>query len=94
MSDVFTPEVQDALVSMFSSEGWVYFIEDVQKNLNGINTLDGIRGEQQLGIMQGQLQVLRGILTYEDTIRTAINEREKPSSQGEDVDLPEITLDS
>jgi len=69
--DKFTPEIQDALMNLFSSEGWHYFLEDVVANLESVNNLDGIQGEQALGFRQGQISTLRGVISYEDTIKAA-----------------------
>lgn len=72
--DNFSTEIQDRLFELFATEGWKVFMEDVQQNLDGVNHLDNIVGEQQLGFRQGQVAVLRGIVQYEDAIRSAVNE--------------------
>ena len=89
--DNFTTEIQDELINLFASSGWALFLEDAKANQTSINTLSGIKGEQDLGFKQGQLAVLQGILGYEDTIRTIAEE-----VKTEDEDTPgepdEITL--
>jgi len=85
MDEKFSPEIQRALMDMFATEGWNYFLEDVTENLKGANTLDGITGEQALGFRQGQINTLRSVIAYEDTIRNAVDN---------EVNELEITLDS
>lgn len=88
--DNFTPEIQDALFEMFASEGWQYFIEDAQRNLEGVNHLDSIIGEQQLGFRQGQVSTLKGLIGYEDTLRTAAQQYTEDTAtvtEQEDVTL-------
>lgn len=63
-----TDDIYDDLKTMFMSNGWNYFLEDVKENLKGVNTLSDIQGEQQLGMKQGQVAILQGIIKYEDTI--------------------------
>jgi len=79
--DKFTPEIQDALMNLFSSEGWHYFLEDVVANLESVNNLDGVQGEQALGFRQGQISTLRGVIAYEDTIKAATEEDDAEESQ-------------
>lgn len=74
MDERFSPEVQEALLTMFMSDGWRYFIEDVTSNLDGVNSLDNVVGEQQLGFRQGQVSALRGIVAYEDAIKSAVED--------------------
>jgi hypothetical protein len=88
MDNKFTPEIQQALMDMFATEGWQYFLEDVAENLKGANTLDSITGEQSLGFRQGQVNTLRSVLAYEDTIRDAVD------NEAEETDDYEITLSS
>lgn len=83
MSDL-TSDIEDALFAMFSSEGWHYFLEDAKANLETANTLDDITGDQALGVRQGQVAVLRSIISYEDTIRHVIAEQRDADDVADD----------
>ncbi len=76
-----TSEMVDALTEMFGSYGWQLFMEEATKNLENINTLDGVQGEQTLGFRQGQIAMLRSVLGYEDIIRTAVDQQEEEAEE-------------
>lgn len=76
MSDL-TSEIVDALTDMFGSRGWQLFMEEAESNLKNINTLDGVDKEHTLGFRQGQVAMLRSVLAYENTIRTAVDQQEE-----------------
>lgn len=58
----------ETIGEMFSTEAWAMYLQDMQQNLDAVNSLSGIVGEQQLGIRQGQVDTLSGILNYENLI--------------------------
>lgn len=54
--------------TLFEMEGWALFMEDMQRNLSANSGVAGIEGLQLLGVRQGQVDVLEGILNYEGLI--------------------------
>lgn len=87
-----TDEIYDKLVDMFNSEGWVYFIEDVRANLETANTLDGVQGEQALGMQQGRVDILRGIINYENTIKQVRDELDTEQTEQQSAEQQAVSL--
>ena len=56
---------------MFASQGWKDLIEDLEKDLQNIDNLNGISDEKQLHSRLGQKTVLERILSRETMIREA-----------------------
>lgn len=82
MDHNFTPEIQQALVNMFATDGWKIFTSDVRDNHEIANSLVDIKDVHQLGFQQGQCAVLASIVNYEDTIR-AISENVEEDENAE-----------
>lgn len=66
MAEITIEDQMEALNDMFQSAGWELFIEDMTVQLKGIDNVDGVKGEQQLGHRQGMCQILRGVIGYEE----------------------------
>lgn len=73
----------ESIKSIFELEGWALFLEDMKTNLASVNTISGVDGLQELGIRQGQTQILGGILNYETLIEATENQI------NEDINAPE-----
>jgi len=73
----------ETIKELFEHAGWEQFRQDMANNLQAVSTIKGITGEQELGVRQGQVFVLEGILNYE----TLIEATEKQIN--EDINAPE-----
>ncbi len=79
----------EKLLDLFAHEGWPIFMSDMEKNLAAVNHVGSIAGEQQLGVRQGQVQALAGLLNYPTAIETArkqlIEDQAASDPEGEDA---------
>lgn len=62
-------------LSMFTSQGWKDFIEQVG-NIVSANTIDAVNSEKDLFLTKGRLDILRWILSWENLVRTAMEQNE------------------
>lgn len=58
----------EAIKTVFEADGWSLFLEDIKQNCDSIDTVAGLDDLLSLGIRQGQLNTLNGILNYENLI--------------------------
>lgn len=69
-----TKELQDYyenLLELFSTKGWKQFQEDISDNLDLISDITTIPDEKQFWFRRGQIEAVRLILNYEDTIKNS-----------------------
>ena len=69
-----TKELQDYyenLLELFSTPGWKQFQEDIGDNLDLISDITTIPDEKQFWFRRGQIEAVRLILNYEDTIKNS-----------------------
>ena len=59
---------------MFSREGWKLFMEDMQDILSGIDSLDYVKDYDDFLYRKGQLEILRRIVGFENSIEAAYRE--------------------
>lgn len=62
-------------LSMFTSQGWKDFIEQVETIVSA-NTIDAVNSEKELFLTKGRLDILRWILSWENLVRTAMEQNE------------------
>lgn len=62
-------------LSMFTTQGWKDFIEQVE-NIVSANTIDAVNSEKELFLTKGRLDILRWILSWENLVRTAMEQNE------------------
>lgn len=53
----------ESLLAMFSTTGWKYIAEDLEKLHAAANTLDGIVTQSDLDFRRGQIDILRFLAT-------------------------------
>lgn len=76
-------ELDDAL-SMFMTDGWKTFIEEIQGTADDM-TLDHANTVEELFYLKGRLSAIRGVLAYEKQVTY-------DDSTEEQYELDEITL--
>ena len=59
---------------MFSREGWKLFMEDMRDILSGIDSLDYVKDYDDFLYRKGQLEILRRIVGFENSIEAAYRE--------------------
>ena len=68
-------EYYEDQLSMFASQGWKDFIEQAN-NIVSANTIDSVNSEKDLFMTKGRLDILRWILSWENLVRTAMEQNE------------------
>lgn len=64
----------ETLLDLFVHPGWKLFMEEYQDVREHLDTLSGVKTMEDLFSKRGRLQVLDNILTYEDSVRRALDE--------------------
>lgn len=67
-------EYYESLLEIFAKPGWKHFEEDLQKNLEGLNTLNNISDSDTFWHRKGEVYVLQTLLGYRDAISAAYEE--------------------
>lgn len=62
---------------LFGHPGWKRLMDDLEDNLQDVDTLAGLKDTLNLGIRQGKIQTLENILTLEDYMRAMYDELEE-----------------
>ena len=69
-----TPELQryyETRLSMMGDPAWKDLLDDVQKMLDSTNRLDGVQDEKTLHFRQGEISIMRWILTLKEISEAA-----------------------
>lgn len=69
-----TKELQDYyenLLDLFSTKGWKQFQEDISDNMDLLSDITTIPDEKQFWFRRGQIEAVRLILSYEETIKNS-----------------------
>ena len=61
----------EALLAMYSTPGWVYVTEDLQKIYDTGNSLEGIGSMEELHFRRGQIDIIRQIVAQPLVVRAA-----------------------
>ena len=61
----------EAMLELFTTPGWKYLVEDVEKIKAVGNTLAGIGSMEELHFRRGQLDMIEKIITQPDVVRAA-----------------------
>ncbi|MFZ9143117.1 MAG: hypothetical protein ACO22M_00645 [Candidatus Nanopelagicaceae bacterium] len=67
-------EYYESLLELFAKPGWKAFEEDLQKNLESLNTLHNISDSDVFWHRKGEVYVLQTLLGYRDAITAAYEE--------------------
>jgi hypothetical protein len=68
--------VRDRL-AMMESEGWLDLIDDLKKIKSSVVDIDTMTDDKDLWSAQGQLNILRFLLTLENTTKITLEQSEK-----------------
>ena len=58
----------NAMIDMFSTDGWKFLIDELQANLSQINSVDATKDVDDLFFRKGQLNILSFLLNLESTV--------------------------
>ena len=67
-------EYYEAMLDMFLSRGWKYLMEDFTELESQLDTLRDVDGIERLHFQKGQLDVLRRVVNFEETIRRTMED--------------------
>ena len=68
--------IEDRL-AMMESEGWLDLIADLEKIKSSVVDIDTMTDDKDLWSAQGQLNILRFLLTLENTTKITLEQSEK-----------------
>lgn len=69
-----TEKHYEALVDMFSTEGWKMFTDELKNNAVQINSVEATKDKNDLYFRKGQLNVISFMLNMESTVEHLMNE--------------------
>lgn len=71
----------EALIDMTATEGWKYFVEDIDISIEAVTDIKGIHSLESLYQVKGQLEILERFKNY----RTMIENSYKDFLENQDV---------
>jgi len=66
---------------LFRSEGWNYFIKDVETSIKNINSLETTKDIEDLFFKKGQLLVMNNCLNLQNQLETLVTQRNSEPSE-------------
>tara|TARA_R110000751_G_scaffold43929_1_gene100999 strand:- start:1599 stop:1847 length:249 start_codon:yes stop_codon:yes gene_type:complete len=73
-SDKELEKYYEDMLTTFRTDGWKTFIEDLQTNATGIDSVEATKNDQDLFFRKGQLYVIATLLNLEEQVRNAYND--------------------
>lgn len=73
----------DDLLAMFRLKGWTLMQEDFMQLGQQVVNFDTIEDGDTLQFRKGQLDILRRVLSYEDSVRTQLEQRSEELEESE-----------
>jgi len=61
-------EYYDNLISLFASDGWKLYQEDLEDNLKGLQDVGSIKDTEQFWKRKGQVELLTRLIGYQPLI--------------------------
>ena len=61
----------EAMLTLFSTPGWKYMVEDIEKIKNAGNTLAGITSMEELHFRRGQIDIIEMLIAQPIVVRAA-----------------------
>lgn len=61
-------EYYDNLISLFSTQGWKLYLEDLEDNLKGLQDVSTIPSSEQFWQRKGQVELLTRLIGYQPLI--------------------------
>lgn len=81
--DTDLQQFYDDARTMFKTDGWRNFLEDMGNAFLGLNDITSVRGADDLFFRQGQANIINFVLGYEESLDAA--EREAAAEVEEDM---------
>lgn len=81
MQDQETEHYFRSLNEMFLTDGWKYFIKELNANAANINSVELTKDSDDLMFRKGQLAIISGVLNFPLAIEQAQNEFENSSDE-------------
>ena len=63
----------EAILEVFTTEGWKFMIEDIKKHYDAISNIDNVNSVQELHNLKGQRHSLKWIIGMEDWYQNALD---------------------
>ena len=67
-------EYYESLLSLFSTDGWKNFQEDMRNSLDSLKDIQTVSNAEEFWVRKGQVQTLSFIVNYEQTAKAAYEE--------------------
>ena len=64
----------ESLLSLFSTDGWKQFQEDIGNSLKNLDSLSALNTAEEFWMRKGQVNILSFIVGYENAARSAYEE--------------------
>lgn len=75
----------EAIIDMTSTEGWRYFVEDVNTSIEAITDLRNIHSLETLFYVKGQLEILERFKNYRTGIENSYEDFQRDKANAYDV---------
>jgi len=67
----------EAILDLFTTEGYKFMLEDVKKHYDAISNIDSIESDKALYLLQGQRHSLKWIMNMESWYQNALDNLEE-----------------
>lgn len=67
----------EAILDLFTSEGYKFMLEDIRKHYDAISNIDNVESEKALYLLQGQRHSLKWIMNMRDWYQNALDNLEE-----------------
>ena len=67
----------EAILDIFTLDGWKYIMEDINKHYDAINKIDGLSNEKELFYLKGELAKLDWFKSFPDWYQHALDSLER-----------------
>lgn len=72
--DIKLKEYYESLLSLFTTDGWKQFQEDMTNSYDNLKDIQSINTAEEFWLRKGQVSILSFIAGYEDAARAAYEE--------------------
>lgn len=83
MNDQEFEDYTRSMQEMFRSEGWKYFLNDIQSGVPNVNSVEVTKDSDDLFFRKGQLAVMANILNLEAQLEGVIEQRNNAGEEEE-----------
>lgn len=85
MNDQEFEDYTRSMQEMFRSEGWGYFLNDIQSGVPNVNSVEVTKDSDDLFFRKGQLAVMANILNLEAQLEGVIEQRNNAGEEEEEA---------